>query len=367
MAKPKFQLLCFILFLSIFLCLFHGESSELELDDESWLNEEDNEVIMVQSRHDSRNKCDFSTGKWVYDLSYPLYDSSCPYLSTAVTCQKNGRPDSDYEKWKWKPQGYYKEKNGKIREKKAEMAAHMEARATADNPQLGPAAPSKETKELERRINSNPVEINAAMIEEGVNVEEGLQLSGSNNPRVSEELSSHCNSTLTQKPVLVHNFMATCPDKVTLKEVIGNPVVTEIKEGVSQFNLYSMPSSSIQRPIAINDITLAASANGVLPHGLNDQDEVLANQSTGEPIGQLNSLITWKRVMRQGNNGVHVSQPESEKKRKSSFNPLDEPPPPPPPTNVFRSFLTLMTPPKQWWRLQRSPAKNHESTSVELA
>ncbi|KAF3956564.1 hypothetical protein ACB098_11G097500 [Castanea mollissima] len=105
MAKPKFQLPCFILFLSIFLCLFHGESSELELDDESWLNEEDNEVIMVQSRHDSRNKCDFSTGKWVYDLSYPLYDSSCPYLSTAVTCQKNGRPDSDYEKWKWKPQG----------------------------------------------------------------------------------------------------------------------------------------------------------------------------------------------------------------------------------------------------------------------
>lgn len=105
MAKPKFQLLCFILFLSIFLCLFHGESWELELDDESWLNEEDNEVIMVQSRHDSRNKCDFSTGKWVYDLSYPLYDSSCPYLSTAVTCQKNGRPDSDYEKWKWKPQG----------------------------------------------------------------------------------------------------------------------------------------------------------------------------------------------------------------------------------------------------------------------
>jgi hypothetical protein len=106
MAKPKLQLLCFFLFvISIFLCLFHGESSELDIDDESWLNEEDNEVIMVQSHHDSRNKCDFSTGKWVYDQSYPLYDTNCPYLSTAVTCQRNGRPDSNYEKWKWKPQG----------------------------------------------------------------------------------------------------------------------------------------------------------------------------------------------------------------------------------------------------------------------
>ncbi|KZV20739.1 protein trichome birefringence-like 36, partial [Dorcoceras hygrometricum] len=29
--------------------------------------------------------------------------STCPYLSTAVACRKNGRPDSDYEKWRWKP------------------------------------------------------------------------------------------------------------------------------------------------------------------------------------------------------------------------------------------------------------------------
>ncbi|GLT54473.1 hypothetical protein SLA2020_276680 [Shorea laevis] len=98
MAKPKFLILVSFIF---FLSFFHGESSP-----EPWQNiEEDNEVIVVQSRHDSRRRCDFSIGKWVYDQTYPLYDSNCPYLSTAVTCQKNGRPDSDYEKWRWKPQG----------------------------------------------------------------------------------------------------------------------------------------------------------------------------------------------------------------------------------------------------------------------
>lgn len=71
----------------------------------SWLDEKDDEVDMVQSRHDSLRTCDLRSGKWVYDQSYPLYDSSCPYLTSAVTCQKNGRPDSDYEKWRWKPHG----------------------------------------------------------------------------------------------------------------------------------------------------------------------------------------------------------------------------------------------------------------------
>lgn len=75
-----------------------------ELGDEfSWLNEDD-DVAVVQTRRESHKSCDLSTGKWVLDQSYPLYDSNCPYLSTAVTCQRNGRPDSDYEKWRWKPQ-----------------------------------------------------------------------------------------------------------------------------------------------------------------------------------------------------------------------------------------------------------------------
>lgn len=98
------MLLSFLTF-SLLLGLFN--SSQLEIEELSWLDDNnDEEINMVQSRHDSLRKCDFVSGKWVYDQTYPLYDAStCPYLSTKVTCQKNGRPDSDYEKWRWKPHG----------------------------------------------------------------------------------------------------------------------------------------------------------------------------------------------------------------------------------------------------------------------
>lgn len=54
------------------------------------------------SSYDQR--CDLSVGKWVYDESYPLYDSThCPYLSARESCQANGRPDDAYQKWRWQP------------------------------------------------------------------------------------------------------------------------------------------------------------------------------------------------------------------------------------------------------------------------
>ncbi|GFZ14617.1 similar to TRICHOME BIREFRINGENCE-LIKE 36 [Actinidia rufa] len=106
MAKPKPNSFFFFSFIILFLSFFHGKSMQFDLDNALlWLDnqEEDDEINMVQGRRESLKTCDFSSGKWVYDQTYPLYDSNCPYLSTAVTCQKNGRPDSDYEKWKWKP------------------------------------------------------------------------------------------------------------------------------------------------------------------------------------------------------------------------------------------------------------------------
>lgn len=53
------------------------------------------------------DRCNIFDGKWVYDpKSRPLYHGSqCPFLSDQVSCQRNGRPDSEYEKWRWEAKG----------------------------------------------------------------------------------------------------------------------------------------------------------------------------------------------------------------------------------------------------------------------
>ncbi|KAG2300038.1 hypothetical protein Bca4012_011622 [Brassica carinata] len=49
--------------------------------------------------------CDLYKGSWVKD-EYPLYQpGSCPYVDEAFDCQRNGRRDSDYLNWRWKPDG----------------------------------------------------------------------------------------------------------------------------------------------------------------------------------------------------------------------------------------------------------------------
>uniref|UniRef100_A0A5B7B8K1 Uncharacterized protein n=1 Tax=Davidia involucrata TaxID=16924 RepID=A0A5B7B8K1_DAVIN len=48
--------------------------------------------------------CDLYHGKWVYDSTGPLYtNGSCPVLTQMQNCQGNGRPDKEYENWRWKP------------------------------------------------------------------------------------------------------------------------------------------------------------------------------------------------------------------------------------------------------------------------
>ncbi|KAL8242324.1 hypothetical protein R6Q59_012626 [Mikania micrantha] len=48
--------------------------------------------------------CDLYHGKWVHDPAGPLYsNNSCPVLSQMQNCQGNGRPDKDYENYRWKP------------------------------------------------------------------------------------------------------------------------------------------------------------------------------------------------------------------------------------------------------------------------
>ncbi|KAK0586043.1 hypothetical protein LWI29_038583 [Acer saccharum] len=50
--------------------------------------------------------CDLFDGEWVHDDSYPLYkQGSCSVIDHKFNCSHNGRPDTDYQKMKWKPKG----------------------------------------------------------------------------------------------------------------------------------------------------------------------------------------------------------------------------------------------------------------------
>jgi len=49
--------------------------------------------------------CDLYHGRWVLDTSEPLYtNNSCPIITQMQNCQGNGRPDKEYENWRWKPE-----------------------------------------------------------------------------------------------------------------------------------------------------------------------------------------------------------------------------------------------------------------------
>ncbi|KAI4342450.1 hypothetical protein MLD38_027077 [Melastoma candidum] len=68
------------------------------------LNEERRSVVSGQEKG-QLNGCDIFQGSWVMDESYvPLYNSTnCPFLEGEFNCQRNGRPDSLYLKYRWKP------------------------------------------------------------------------------------------------------------------------------------------------------------------------------------------------------------------------------------------------------------------------
>ncbi|CAN4102340.1 unnamed protein product [Withania somnifera] len=106
-----FTLLAFILFVTIlysedFSCIF----SQLEY---SSLSGPPNSISRIKKNKklpfaigETEDGCDVFSGRWVRDDSRPLYEEAeCPYIQPQLTCQEHGRPDKDYQYWRWQPHG----------------------------------------------------------------------------------------------------------------------------------------------------------------------------------------------------------------------------------------------------------------------
>nr|XP_048327673.1 protein trichome birefringence-like 19 [Ziziphus jujuba var. spinosa] len=53
----------------------------------------------------TQHKCNIFSGKWVPNPEGPYYNKSCWAIHDHVNCMKYGRHDSEFMKWRWKPDG----------------------------------------------------------------------------------------------------------------------------------------------------------------------------------------------------------------------------------------------------------------------
>lgn len=61
-------------------------------------------AILSTDQVSQRSNCDLFRGEWIRNPSPPPYtDTSCRFIHEGQKCAYNGRPDTGYLHWRWKP------------------------------------------------------------------------------------------------------------------------------------------------------------------------------------------------------------------------------------------------------------------------
>ncbi|KAF9626638.1 hypothetical protein IFM89_037619 [Coptis chinensis] len=62
------------------------------------------EILQAGDQNAQKEKCDIFTGDWIPNPSGPIYtNETCHVIQEPQNCMRNGRPDSGYLYWRWKP------------------------------------------------------------------------------------------------------------------------------------------------------------------------------------------------------------------------------------------------------------------------
>ncbi|KAJ4892043.1 Protein trichome birefringence-like 33 [Raphanus sativus] len=104
-----FTLLTFILFVCVlygedFMCIFSQLEPTFVLQPSPTPGNKKAEKLAFAIGK-TEESCDVFSGKWVRDeVSRPQYEEwECPYIQPQLTCQERGRPEKDYQFWRWQP------------------------------------------------------------------------------------------------------------------------------------------------------------------------------------------------------------------------------------------------------------------------
>ncbi|CAK9143193.1 unnamed protein product [Ilex paraguariensis] len=95
-----------------FRLLFSQSTGFSEVSETPFLEKTENPVAPVSDgfgentdQIPDKEECDLFTGDWIPNPAGPRYSNdSCKFIESHQNCMKNGRPDTRYLYWRWKPQ-----------------------------------------------------------------------------------------------------------------------------------------------------------------------------------------------------------------------------------------------------------------------